>query len=124
MSYPTAFPADQALALAAYLRGASTESLPVLVEDAYDLAGYGLRLMLGGKPALMKAGHSDAPGSSEEAAEKLTQLAHTAHQEDAAEDASGAPGARAWSPPGWLVPFALDLIQRLLTAWQTQGGQS
>lgn len=100
MPFPTQFPQAAMEHLVQELLGAATEPLAQLVEDAYDVLGYGLFLALdSGRASLPMLAHAEVPESDEEKAQLFKDALH--------------PQATA-IPWGVILPIILELLKKWL----------
>src|SRR5262245_5806013 len=106
MPFPTQFPQAAMEHLVQELLGVSTEPLAQLVEDAYDVLGYGLYLgFSGGQVTLARCGQDFADVSAMESAEKADVLKESLHPQ----------AVNAQIPWTTILPIVLDLLKKWLT---------
>jgi hypothetical protein len=121
--FPTQFPQDALQTILAFLRGQQTDTRTV-IEAAYEVLGFGLGEAFGqggggGQPA--RAVQAQPPSRDRaQLAEAVEQALHQHQQHvqtlSGPQGPQGEPGqpARTWSPPAWLLPLALQVLQEIL----------
>jgi hypothetical protein len=121
--FPTQFPADSLRTILSFLRGGKQTDTRTVLEAAYEVLGFGLGEAFGqgggGQPA--RAVQAQPPSRDHaQLAEAVEQVLHQ-HQQHAQtvsgpQGDQGQPGqpARTWTPPAWLLPLALQVLQEVL----------
>jgi hypothetical protein len=121
--FPTQFPQDALQTILAFLRGQQTDTRTV-IEAAYEVLGFGLGEAFGqdgggGQPA--RAVQAQPPSRDHAQLADAVEHVLNQHQQHAQsasgpQGAQGQPGqpARTWTPPAWLLPLALQVLQEVL----------
>jgi hypothetical protein len=121
--FPTQFPQDALQTILSFLRGQQTDTRTV-IEAAYEVLGFGLGEAFGqggggGQPSrsLQAQPPSRDRAQLAEAVEQVLNQ-HQQHEQTLSgpQGPQGEPGqpARTWSPPAWLLPLALQVLQEIL----------
>lgn len=104
MPFPTTFPTSALLRVLEYLRGVGSHSVRDVVEDTYDLLGYGLSVTFQQAtiPQMVASASLDT-FTDEELAYRLEAI-----------QPSVPAGTQAISVPSWAIPLIMEVIRRLL----------
>jgi hypothetical protein len=119
--FPTQFPQDALRTILSFLRGQQTDTRTVL-EAAYEVLGFGLgEAFQGGGEQPARTVQAQPPSRDRaQLAEAVEQVLnqHQQHQQTASglQGAQGPQGqpARTWTPPAWLLPLALQVLQEVI----------
>jgi hypothetical protein len=121
--FPTQFPQDALRTILSFLRGQQTDTRTVL-EAAYEVLGFGLGEAFGqggGDEQPARAIQAQPPSRDRaQLAEAVEQVLnqHQQHEQTASgpQEAQGPQGqpARTWTPPAWLLPLALQVLQEVI----------
>jgi len=128
--FPTQFPADSLRTILSFLRGQQTDTRTV-IEAAYEVLGFGLGEAFqgeGGQPA--RAVQAQPPSRDRAQLADAVEQALNQHQQhvqaaSGSQEAQGQPGqpgqpARTWTPPAWLLPLALQVLQEVIQQLQSR----
>jgi hypothetical protein len=108
MPFPTQFPRDPMQHLVAYLLGGSQRSTRLLIEDCYEILGYGLNVALPGDPDEPLAMMALAPDSPDDCA-AIFQEAIAGSQAYQSQPIS--------VPWELILPIVSRLLEQLMRRW-------
>jgi hypothetical protein len=120
--FPTQFPQDALQTILLFLRGQQTDTRTV-IEAAYQVLGFGLGEAFGqgegGQPARAvqaqppSRDHAYLADAVEQVLNHHQEYTHTVSGSQGGQGTEGQP-ARTWSPPPWLLPLALQVLQEVI----------